>query len=237
MLRLFLRSATLPLSPSPFVGQDVPLFPISPRRISDALPQAQQRRIRVLDDKGQVPASAENASAFYSKFVLIDDCSSEILIFNNYRSAAKRKLCRKIVSQVFNFSTIENASFKVEMTGGAQRPEGRVVDPRFYLNPSFGNCCFCISNISEDVENLSLFQMNIFQNKPGAVGGKILQLPKTMLLPLNVAPVIVPAGPMPRPPGSGVTSPARRNRTRPISRLSPVDIPSRARSFRRLCGT
>jgi hypothetical protein len=43
------------------------------------------------------------------------------------------------------------------------------------------------------------------------------------------APVIVPAGSMPRPPGSGVTNPARRNRTRPISRLSPVDIPSRAR--------
>jgi hypothetical protein len=36
------------------------------------------------------------------------------------------------------------------------------------------------------------------------------------------APVIVPAGSMPGPPGSGVTSPARRNRTRPISRLSPV---------------
>jgi len=27
---------------------------------------------------------------------------------------------------------------------------------------------------------------------------------------------------MPGPPGSGVTSPARRNRTRPINRLSPV---------------
>ena len=39
----------------------------------------------------------------------------------------------------------------------------------------------------------------------------------------------MPAGTMPGPPGSGVTSPARRNRTRPISRLSPVDIPSRAR--------
>jgi len=36
------------------------------------------------------------------------------------------------------------------------------------------------------------------------------------------APVIMPAGSMPRPPGSGVTKPARRNRTRPISRLSPV---------------
>jgi hypothetical protein len=30
---------------------------------------------------------------------------------------------------------------------------------------------------------------------------------------------------MPGPPGSGVTSPARRNRTRPIHRLSPVDVP------------
>jgi hypothetical protein len=36
------------------------------------------------------------------------------------------------------------------------------------------------------------------------------------------APVIVPAGPMPRPPGSEITSPARRNRTRPVSRPSPV---------------
>jgi hypothetical protein len=40
------------------------------------------------------------------------------------------------------------------------------------------------------------------------------------------APVIMPAGSMPGPPGSGVTSPARRNRTRPINRLSPVDDPS-----------
>src|SRR5208282_322384 len=40
------------------------------------------------------------------------------------------------------------------------------------------------------------------------------------------APVIMPAGSMPKPPGSGVTSPARRNRTRPIARLSPVDDPS-----------
>ena len=31
---------------------------------------------------------------------------------------------------------------------------------------------------------------------------------------------------MPGPPGSGVTSPARRNRTRSINRLSPVDVPS-----------
>jgi len=36
------------------------------------------------------------------------------------------------------------------------------------------------------------------------------------------APVIMPAGSMPGPPGSGVTSPARRNRTRSINRLSPV---------------
>ncbi len=39
------------------------------------------------------------------------------------------------------------------------------------------------------------------------------------------APVIVPAGTMPGPPEGGVTSPARRNRTRPIQRLSPVDVP------------
>ena len=52
------------------------------------------------------------------------------------------------------------------------------------------------------------------------------------------APVVMPAGiavctdancvhlfAMPEPPGSGVTSPARRNRTRPIQRLSPVDVP------------
>jgi hypothetical protein len=32
------------------------------------------------------------------------------------------------------------------------------------------------------------------------------------------APVIVPAGSMPGPPGSGVTNPARRNRTRSVSR-------------------
>jgi hypothetical protein len=35
----------------------------------------------------------------------------------------------------------------------------------------------------------------------------------------------VPADAMPKPPGSGVTSPARGNRTRPINRLSPVDDP------------
>ena len=40
------------------------------------------------------------------------------------------------------------------------------------------------------------------------------------------APVVLPAGTIPGPPGSGVTSPARRNRTRPVSRLSPVDAPS-----------
>jgi hypothetical protein len=36
------------------------------------------------------------------------------------------------------------------------------------------------------------------------------------------APVIVPAGRCPEPPGSGVTNPARRNRTRSVSRPSPV---------------
>jgi hypothetical protein len=35
-------------------------------------------------------------------------------------------------------------------------------------------------------------------------------------------PVVMPADAIPGPPGSGVTSPARRNRTRPINRLSPV---------------
>jgi hypothetical protein len=39
-------------------------------------------------------------------------------------------------------------------------------------------------------------------------------------------PVIMPADPMPRPPGSGVTSPARRNRTRSVFRCV-----SRARPF------
>jgi hypothetical protein len=39
------------------------------------------------------------------------------------------------------------------------------------------------------------------------------------------APVIVPAGSMPKPPGSGVTNPARRNRARSVSRPSPVDVP------------
>ena len=43
------------------------------------------------------------------------------------------------------------------------------------------------------------------------------------------APVLVPAETMPGPPGSGVTSPARRNRTRPTDRLSPVDDPRWAR--------
>ncbi len=37
---------------------------------------------------------------------------------------------------------------------------------------------------------------------------------------------MVPAKPMPEPPGSEVTSLARRNRTRPIGRPSPVDVPS-----------
>ena len=39
------------------------------------------------------------------------------------------------------------------------------------------------------------------------------------------APVVMPAGTMPGPPGSGVTSPARRNRTCSINWLSPVDVP------------
>jgi hypothetical protein len=34
-------------------------------------------------------------------------------------------------------------------------------------------------------------------------------------------PVVVPEGTMPRPPGSGITSPARRNRTRPVFRSVP----------------
>jgi hypothetical protein len=58
------------------------------------------------------------------------------------------------------------------------------------------------------------------------------------------APVIVPGGTMPRPPGSGVTSPARRNRTRSVNWLSPVDVPdvsetarlwSSRRQSQRLC--
>ena len=39
------------------------------------------------------------------------------------------------------------------------------------------------------------------------------------------APVVMPEGSIPKPPGSGVTSPARRNRTRSINWLSPVDVP------------
>ena len=39
------------------------------------------------------------------------------------------------------------------------------------------------------------------------------------------APAVIPEGSIPGPPGSGVTSPARRNRTRSINRLSPVDAP------------
>jgi hypothetical protein len=39
---------------------------------------------------------------------------------------------------------------------------------------------------------------------------------------------------MPRPPGSGVTSSARRNRIRSIDWLSPVDVPSRERDGARL---
>ena len=38
-------------------------------------------------------------------------------------------------------------------------------------------------------------------------------------------PVLMPAGSLPGPPGSGVTSPARRNRTRSINWLSPADVP------------
>ena len=38
-------------------------------------------------------------------------------------------------------------------------------------------------------------------------------------------PVLMPAGSLPKPPGSGVTSPARRNRTRSINWQSPVDVP------------
>ena len=58
------------------------------------------------------------------------------------------------------------------------------------------------------------------------------------------APVVMPAGTMPGPPGSGVTSPARRNRTRSINWLSPVDVPdvsetarlwSSRRGSQRLC--
>jgi hypothetical protein len=49
---------------------------------------------------------------------------------------------------------------------------------------------------------------------------------------------------MPRPPGSGITSPARRNRTRSVNWLSPVDVPdvsetarlwSSRRQSQRLC--
>jgi hypothetical protein len=39
------------------------------------------------------------------------------------------------------------------------------------------------------------------------------------------AAAVVPPGSMPGPPGSGVTSPTRRNRTRSVSRPSPVDVP------------
>jgi hypothetical protein len=42
------------------------------------------------------------------------------------------------------------------------------------------------------------------------------------------APVVVPEGSMPEPPEDGVTSPARRNRTRSINRPSPVTSLERA---------
>jgi hypothetical protein len=47
------------------------------------------------------------------------------------------------------------------------------------------------------------------------------------------APVLMPAGTMPGPPGSGVTSPARRHRARSVSRPSPVDVPCEERAWRR----
>jgi hypothetical protein len=45
----------------------------------------------------------------------------------------------------------------------------------------------------------------------------------------------MPEGSMPEPPGSGVTSPARRNRTRSINRLSPVDAPDVSEMGRGYC--
>src|SRR5580692_5992938 len=52
-------------------------------------------------------------------------------------------------------------------------------------------------------------------------------------------PVIVPAGPMPGPPGSGVTKPARRNRTRSVSRYvsrpRPFDERDDTMTFERRC--
>ena len=50
-------------------------------------------------------------------------------------------------------------------------------------------------------------------------------LRKSRLSEAPRAPVVMPAGTMPGPPGSGVTSPARRNRTCSINWLSPVDVP------------
>ena len=48
-------------------------------------------------------------------------------------------------------------------------------------------------------------------------------------------PVVMPEGSIPRPPGSEVTSPARRNRTRSINRLSPVDAPDMSEMGRGYC--
>ena len=45
------------------------------------------------------------------------------------------------------------------------------------------------------------------------------------------APVVMPAGAIPEPPGSGVTSPARRNRTRSVVRCVSRSRPLRARFF------
>jgi hypothetical protein len=49
------------------------------------------------------------------------------------------------------------------------------------------------------------------------------------------APVVMPEESMPGPPGGGVTSPARRNRTRSIQRLSPVDVPEVSEMGRGYC--
>jgi hypothetical protein len=78
-------------------------------------------------------------------------------------------------------------------------------------------CGACPRRANARTQPRPRFTRNTMRRRYLRLESRLSEAPRT--------PVVMPEGTMPGPPGSGVTSPARRNRTRSINWLSPVDVP------------
>jgi len=118
----------------------------------------------------------------------------------------------------------------------SSRGRGRRSDPKGDRSPSGAPQRRLPRRANARTQPRPRFTRNTMRRRYLRLESRLSEAPRT--------PVVVPEGTMPGPPGSGVTSPARRNRTRSINWLSPVDVPdvsetarlwSSRRGSQRLC--